>query len=276
MSDHRWLNEVLKHAEEVGAWCLRHDQHPQPFVTMLYGSQNYGLATADSDVDTKTMLFPTWDCLIFAAKPITTEVVMSDGALDNVKDFREMFKNYLKGNINFVETLYTPWYVVHDEKYDKYFAALRGNRDLVSECQPRRLVHMAGGMAEQKYVAFNKQFEGKREVLAKYGYDPKQLHHLFRLKVFIETYMKTEKFDTALHSCDVGRPEHNYVMSLKTDPMPYKEALEWREQWIQEVRLMVDQSNELLPLDDGYMPAKAFLDGVTQDIVMTYLKSVLK
>ena len=54
-------NEALEHFEEshiVGIW--------------LQGSQNYGLDTPNSDVDTKLIVTPSFKDIALAAKPVST------------------------------------------------------------------------------------------------------------------------------------------------------------------------------------------------------------
>ena len=64
------------------------------FGIFLYGSQNYGLATANSDIDTKMIVIPSFDDLIFK-KPVSKTIRFPWGECD-VKDVREMIKSYKK------------------------------------------------------------------------------------------------------------------------------------------------------------------------------------
>lgn len=238
------------------------------WVTMLYGSQNYGLESESSDVDTKTMCIPTLAVLARTGKPLSTEYTMPDGSLDNTKDLREMFQNYLKGNINFVETLYTPYYCC-DENFTQEYGALRLMRDRIANARPVKLVHMAGGMAEQKYVAFNKPFAGKKEVLDKYGYDPKQLHHQYRLLCFIENYLANMDFQSALLCChkQVNHLLYNKVMLLKTDPLNYTEACKLREEFRERINEMVDSAAKRLPEDNGYDAVEYQLNHLAEEVL---------
>ena len=267
--------ESFKHYERVGEWCKEQPGKPTPWVTMLYGSQNYGLDSAESDVDTKTMLLPSFPMVCLNGKRISTEVVMDDGSLDNCKDFREMFGNYLKGNINFVETLYTRHFAF-TELYYPEFEELRAQRDLLANAQPQKLMHMACGMARQKYAAFDKAFEGKKEVLAKYGYDPKQLHHLVRLFHFMKTFRHTLNFEEALLCCHPQRNKETYdfVMSFKLTPYPLALAEKMKYEYMRRVEALCDNAS-LMPEDQGYEDAKAFLDGLTVRLMEKHLRKEL-
>lgn len=268
--------ETFQHYIHVKEWCDAQPGKPTPWVTMLYGSQNYGLDTPDSDVDTKTMLLPSLKMVVGDVmeppKRISTEIVMPDGSLDNCKDLREMFGNYLKGNINFVETLYTDHFDCVELYYPE-FEELREQRDLIANAQPQKLMHMACGMARQKYAAFSKPFEGKKDVLAKYGYDPKQLHHLVRLYYFMRAYYDYVDFETALLRCHPQRDKdaYKYVMTFKTMPYPLTQAEELKEEYMKKCEELCDWSAKL-PESKGYEDAKAFLNGLATRLITKHIQ----
>ena len=88
-------------------------------VIALYGSQNYGTQVATSDIDSKMIVFPSFEDVIFA-KPLISHIVdMPDnGEQIDVKDIRLMCNNFLKQNINYLEILFTKYYIVNP-KYAK-------------------------------------------------------------------------------------------------------------------------------------------------------------
>lgn len=274
MNELKWSAETFQHYVEVKNHYedKPDDIRPTPWVTMLYGSQNYGLDAATSDVDTKTMLLPTLKMVALSDKRISTELTMKDGSLDNCKDLREMFGNYLKGNINFVETLFTRYFTV-DEDYAHEFWELREHRHLIANARPQKLMHMACGMARQKYAAFEKAFEGKKEVLAQYGYDPKQLHHLVRLYHFMKTYSETLDFEQALLCCHRQRDHvlHKMVMAYKMSPYRYEIAFAEKEKYMAMCEELCDKA-VLLPEDNGFEEAKGYLDGLAMRLITRHIR----
>lgn len=269
------MKEVESHSEQVKRWCGKRPYVPTVWVTMLYGSQNYDLDSAESDVDTKTMLLPSFNMVALDTARISTEVVMEDGSLDNCKDVREMFANYLKGNINFVETLFTPCYVA--DCFKQEFENVREKRNLIANARPKRLMHMAAGMAKQKYEAFDHPFEGKMDVLAKYGYDPKQLHHLVRLYHFMRVFNETQSFYKALNSVhhNTDLELHRYLMQLKLEPVNVDYARQLRQEYMDKVDELVALGDQRLPDDNGYLEAKNFLDWAACDVLKKHLKHEL-
>ena len=83
------------------------------FVTALQGSQNYQMSDEHSDVDTKSIVIPSFRSLVFNDKRTskTLEVAPTIEHSD-VKDMREMINCWKKQNINFIEIIFTKWYTV--------------------------------------------------------------------------------------------------------------------------------------------------------------------
>ena len=252
-------NRVKEHV----ALVANHYTNHAVFYCGLYGSQNYGLNTDDSDVDTKCMVLPPFRDVVLGRKMVSTDLADPYGALCNVKDVRAMFDNFFKGNVNFVEVLYTDYFSVGVD-YLAEAKELRDHRDMVANRDPLRLMEMAAGMARQKYVAFNKPFESKKEVLAKYGYDPKQLHHLGRLAYFMTDYMAAGDFGYALRP---DKETNELLMSLKTNPLPLEHAEEKREFYmsyvdkkLEDARYFWGDESERVLAAKRSVEVRAFLD----------------
>ena len=50
----------------------------------------------------------------------------------------------------------------------------------------------------EKYHALQHEYPSKVDVLAQWGYDPKQLHHLLRVEDYLERYIAGEKYENCL------------------------------------------------------------------------------
>ena len=233
------------------------------WATMLYGSQNYNMATIDSDVDVKTMLFPTIRTTVLGEKMISTDLVHPDGSLNGVKDYRDTFALYLRGNVRFLETLYSDYQVVNP-KYQPFFDQLIANRELIANSLPRKLMHSAAGMAAQKYKALNHPFPSKVEILAKYGYDSKQLHHLVRIYYFMRAFMTTRSYEQSLRPKETLRES---LLSIKTNPLPKQEAFELAVNMMDKVQDLVTFADAgELPEDNNHAAAVDFLNSLALDL----------
>ena len=102
------MNALREHKQRV----LKEYTENQLLGIFLYGSQNYGVSTENSDVDTKAILIPTIRDLCLK-KPVSREIRFENGEHCEVKDIREIIKMFTKQNINFIEILYTDYCLIN-------------------------------------------------------------------------------------------------------------------------------------------------------------------
>ena len=95
----------------------------------LYGSQNYNLDRKNSDIDVKVITLPSLDTIAKGANPYSKEKEIFDkdeialGKMD-IKEIRKMTDMYKKQNINFIETLFTDYYILnpsYEHIFKEYF-----------------------------------------------------------------------------------------------------------------------------------------------------------
>ena len=88
--------------------------HTTILGVFLYGSQNYNIATEDSDVDTIAILIPSFDDLVLRT-PISEEIHFENGEHCVVKDIREVVKQWKKQSLNYLEILFTKHYILNPQ-----------------------------------------------------------------------------------------------------------------------------------------------------------------
>ena len=184
--------------------------HKQNIVGLfLQGSQNYGLAYENSDVDTKLIVLPSFDEIAFNKKPVSTTHVRANEEHIDFKDIRLYMQTFRKQNLNFLEILFTPYKIVNPD-YAPYWDELVKHREDITHYNPYRAVKSMKGIALEKYHALQHEYPSKVEVLAKWGYDPKQLHHLLRVEEYLMRYMSGESYEDCL------QPKNKeYLISVK-------------------------------------------------------------
>lgn len=192
------------------------------YFCALYGSQNYGLDTEDSDVDTKIAVIPSSKDIILGREKLSTTLRLEDGSVCEVKDIREMVSQFYKGNINFTEMLYTPYYIENNNIFYRYiFNKLREYRDMIANRDPLNLMKMVAAMARTKYLTLTKVNSNNKEAIEKYGYDPKSLVTLLRLETFMYNYL----FDYPENYSLCLVPGNNEdLRRLKTNPVSFEIA----------------------------------------------------
>ena len=176
----------------------------------LQGSQNYNLDTPISDVDTKLIVTPSFKDIALARKPISTTHVRANDEHTDWKDIRLYMETFRKQNLNFLEILFTKYYIIN-HRYEKEWERLVQQREAIAHMNPYRAVKSMKGIAMEKYHAMEHPYPSKLAVLEKYGYDPKQLHHLLRVEEYIGRYIiGDESYESCLIS---NKPE--YLIDVK-------------------------------------------------------------
>ena len=167
----------------------------------LQGSQNYELDVYDeeymSDVDTKAVVLPSFQDFVYNRKPISETLVLENNEHIDVKDIRVMFDTYKKQNINFIETLFSR-FVIINPRYQELIKPLFQYREDIAHLNVNQALRCMAGMSMEKLKALEHPYPTIKDKIDKYGYDPKQLHHIFRMNDFIRKYASGKNYEECL------------------------------------------------------------------------------
>lgn len=163
------------------------------FFIALEGSQNYQLDLPNSDIDTKLIIFPTLNDFVFNHKPISTTHIRKNNEHTSITDVRNYFSSLRKQNINFIETLFSPWIIVN-RKYENEFKQLFDNRELIAHYNSVKAVKTISGIVDDRYKAIYNLNSKKADVIKQYGYDGKSVSHLLRLYWFLCHYIDNKPY----------------------------------------------------------------------------------
>ena len=208
------LHRVKEHYNE----SLNYFNENQIIGIFLQGSQNYGLELPTSDVDTKLIVVPSFEDIVLNRKPISTTHIRENEEHIDFKDIRLYMETFKKQNLNFLEILFTLYAIVNDCYYDDWYKLYEA-REEIARMNPYRAVKSMKGIAMEKWHAMEHEYPSKVEVLAKHGYDPKQLHHLLRVEDYLERYIAGESYESCLRPSDPG-----YLMDIKIGVLTLDEA----------------------------------------------------
>ena len=195
----------------------------------LQGSQNYGLDIYEddykSDVDTKAIVLPSFEDVVYNRPPVSTTIVLDNNEHVDVKDVRVMFDNFKKQNTNFIEILFTPYRILNG-KYYTLVQPIFDNAERIAHLDYNKALSCIAGMSEQKFVALKHPYPTIVDKIKKFGYDPKQLHHIFRLNDFIKKYINGIPYAECLIPDD-----KDYLIEIKKgeDPSHSPEQSDWAE-----------------------------------------------
>ncbi len=142
----------------------------------LYGSQNYNLNDEQSDIDVKAIILPTLHDIIF--RKVTSITVECENGNIDVKDIITFYDVIKKGNFSYVEAIDTEYFIG-----DKYI------KELFKRFRPN-LKSILGAMYEKR-KALTHEYPSKHSEFEKWGFDPKQHHHILRLYDLLEYNLKS-------------------------------------------------------------------------------------
>ncbi len=199
----------------------------------LYGSQNYELDYDKSDVDTKAIVLPTLNDIVLNRQPVSTTVDMGDNCLCDVKDVRKMFECFKKQNINFIELLFTKYFVLNPI-YKSLYSPILDNAEMIARYNNYASINCMSGMALEKYNALTHPYPSIMDKIEKYGCDPKQLHHILRIKDFIIRYCEGEKYRAILipkNKEELLDIKANYHYELEYSKLLAKSTCDWIKEY---------------------------------------------
>lgn len=214
------MKTLIDRLDDHYAESRRYFSEDQIVGCFLQGSQNYELDIPTSDVDTKLIVVPSFKDIALARKPVSTTHIRDNEEHIDWKDIRLYIETFVKQNLNFLEILFTPYSYVN-ETYASEWNRLVAAREEIARMNPVRGIKSMYGIALEKYHAMEHRYPSKIELIDKYGYDPKQLSHLARVRIYMKHYLAGEPYADCL--IPKGE-EHDYIMHLKTEFLPLAEA----------------------------------------------------
>lgn len=262
----RILDRIMEHLKRGLETYPNHDW----FVISLQGSQNYHMDDEQSDIDTKLLLLPSVDELIFNKKPISHTVVMENEEHVDCKDIRLYFNTFRKQNINFVEILFSD-YVIVNPRYAYYWNMLVDNNEKLARMNPLAAIKCMCGMCHEKSKDLTREFPAKKELIKKYGYDSKQLCHILRIQDFLERYIVGEKYEDCLIPRDVNKL--HAIKRYEAD-IDLEAAKVMASKAVAQIDLMVhdyEQSHSAMEFD---AEANTLLDDCLRAVMNTYFHTL--
>lgn len=184
----------------------------------LQGSQNYGLAYEGSDIDTKCIVLPSFEDFCLNKKPTSTTLVLPSNEHIDIKDIRLMFECFKKQNVNFVEILFTKYRKLNPD-FEELYQPMLQNAEMIARYNNYAFINCMAGMSMEKHKALEHPYPTLVEKIEKYGYDPKQLHHIVRMNEFMIRYIAGTTYEECLQS---AQPE--YLIDIKRGCHTLEEA----------------------------------------------------
>lgn len=190
------LNRVAEHYKE-GRDRFTHNRI---IACALHGSQNYHLDFSTSDVDTKIIIAPTFDDIVKNTPPVSKVGIMDNGEQITFKDIRLYIEALRKQNINFVETLFTDWYITNPMYHYQWKRLINKREDIarLNEYQALRTMigvirseykHMTKIVVEEDGGKTYYALDGAVKSINELGYNPKAYATVCRVDEFLSSYI---------------------------------------------------------------------------------------
>lgn len=229
----------------------------------LQGSQNYGLDLPTSDVDTKLIVVPTFKDIALNRKPVSTTHVRENDEHIDLKDIRLYIETFRKQNLNFLEILFTDHFLVNPLYADQWVRLVRAREQIV-RMNPHRAVKSMKGIAMEKFHAMEHPYPTKLDLIEKYGFDGKQVHHLIRVDDYLTRYIAGESYKDCL------RPSRHLVermMAYKRHEIPLAEAREEAKEVLAHTAEIADEFCRYVAADEEDSAMRELLEDVSYNIM---------
>lgn len=208
-----------------------------PIYLAVYGSQNYGLsldtAAYRSDLDFKCIVLPSLRDLVEGKRPVSLTVETHEGQID-IKDIRVFMEAVCKMNPAYLECLATPNCLML-----KHGQCLMEMRALLPELLAQRgaaFAHACRGLFMQKERQMCHPFPAAMEKIRAYGYDGKQVHHMYRLLRMLQTFAQTGEMQLT-----APQDARALLMDLKLGGVSLDDARAMIEGWKPELEAVVSR-----------------------------------
>lgn len=260
-SDEWIMERLFEHYNDA----VEHFQRDQIVCLNLAGSQNYGLDMDGSDVDTKLVVVPSFIDIAMNKQPVSTTHVRQNNEHIGFHDVRLYIPTLKKGNINFVETLFSKYTIVNP-LYAHEWNRLAEAREEIARYDVVRAIHAMRGTMYTKYKLVGSTSGNHSESFEKFGYCPKEFYVLQRTEEFITRYINGEPYADCLVS-----KQDELLKSVKNGCYTAGDAL-----WMAKVSL--DRTNELCDkfLETCDKTVNQEVDALLDDVQYNIMKIAMK
>ena len=216
------------------------------FILTLRGSQNYGIDTENSDIDTHCIYIPH-----DLSKEVNTtayEVQLPNGEQTHFIDIRFFTQALWQRSLFYVEMLYAKWFIIPDQRYEKLWRKYQGlANDLVDSNRLAMAESLLFYFHAKQETLFGNFLPERAEECLKKGYDRKSLYHLIRIKLLMQLVVDGMPFEFCMDE------ELNQQTCFAKSGAMSLESVQWLLLTLSaEVHKMYEQINNTVSVDQEY------------------------
>lgn len=208
-----------------------------PVYVSLFGSQNYGLAVASteyrSDYDYKCVVLPSLSDLVEERKPVSKTIETPEGQID-IKDIRVFADILCRMNPSYLECLASDAYLALPG--GEGMGAMRALLPRLMAERGAMFARVCCGLFEEKGRQMRHPYPSVVDKIARYGYDGKQVHHMYRLLLTLRAFEESGEFRLT-----VPEGEKPLLTDLKLNRVPLEDAERMIDAWRGEMRMLQEK-----------------------------------
>jgi predicted nucleotidyltransferase len=195
-----YKDTVLQRLQEHWDYAVDCGYNEERFLGIFcYGSQNYGTANEDSDVDSRLIILPTFEELCLGTSATSECLDYKDtGEHINIMDINTLRNMFIKQNINFIEILFTEYFILNPRYKELWNVYFINNRELIAHYDKHKAFTSIIG---QTLHLIDLENEDK--------FTDKDLYNAYRLNYFLQDYIADKPYSTCI------RPEESAINFLK-------------------------------------------------------------
>lgn len=190
--------DITKTLYEYYEELMTHYSSGSILGVFLYGSQNYQFSWEGSDIDAKAIYIPRLEEIALLKQPVSREYHMSNGAHVEVKDIRLMWQMWKKQNMNFVEILFTDYYLTH-KWYTNKWETISALNEQIAHYNPSYAVTSA------YYQAYN---------TLKQGLTGKKVANAMRISIYLNKYLQGKSYKECM---SLSKEQRDHLLPIKIE-----------------------------------------------------------
>lgn len=191
----------------------------------LQGSQNYNLATEESDVDSMIVIIPSLDDIVSGKPPINKVIQSPLQEQIEIMDIRYFRDQLIKQNTQFLQILFTDYKIVNSG-YRDYVNYLYNMNEELTHINRIALFRNIIGIGQ----ACNRRFYKKEQDMKARC---KQLYHLIRLDYLFKCLTEDKSYNESLFITEDST--RAFILKCKQADISYKEACELNDLYLQKL-----------------------------------------
>lgn len=153
-------------------------------------------------------------------KPVSRTFIRDNEEHIDEKDVRLYIETFRKGNMNFLEILFTDYFIINP-LYKDDWDILVAHREEIARLNPYRVMQAMYGMCGEKNHALTHRYPAKQHIIDEFGYDGKQLSHQERVRHAMIKYAAGETYWNCIHEPF----EPYYLKMMKRHGLKLEEAI---------------------------------------------------